>query len=162
MKIQINNTSGELLFKGEFASIREAVLAALANLGGANLGGAYLSGAKGSELAIARTRIIGAGTLIGWKKLVGNRIAQLEIPAEAKRSHAFGRKCRCEFARVLAIYGEDGKPFGGEARSLHDASFLYRVGETVRPTEPFNEDWREECASGIHFYITREEAEAHT
>lgn len=25
----------------------------------------------------------------------------------------------------------------------------------------FNENWQEECAGGIHFYITREEAEAH-
>lgn len=29
----------------------------------------------------------------------------------------------------------------------------------VRPTKPFDENWMEECSSGIHFMITKIEAE---
>jgi hypothetical protein len=38
------------------------------------------------------------------------------------------------------------------------ADFTYKTGETVRPEKPFSDDWTDECASGIHFFITREEA----
>ena len=146
------------------ADLRGAYLSG-ANLSGAHLSGAYLSGAdlrgadlseaKGSELAIAQTRILPEGTLIGWKKLAGGIIAKLEIPADAKRSHAFGRKCRAEYAKVLEIIGAD------EGKSHHDPRVVYRMGEIVKP-HTFEADWREECAGGIHFYITRIEAENHT
>ena len=131
-----------------------------ADLSGADLSRAYLSGANlygaiGSDLAIARTRILPEGRIIGWKKCASDVIVKLAIPEEARRSHAFGRKCRAEFAEVLEIVGAE------EAFSRHDSNFFYRVGETVRPSEPWCEDWTEECASGIHFYITRAEAEAH-
>ena len=137
-----------------------------ADLGGADLGGAYLGGAnlgdaKNAELAIAQTRIIpDAGPIIGWKKCRDGRIVQLRIPAKAKRSHASGRKCRSDRARVLAIFNSDGTP-ATEAASLRDPNFRYVVGETVVPQVPFDDNPWNECASGIHWYITRLEAEAH-
>jgi hypothetical protein len=42
-------------------------------------------------------------------------------------------------------------------RSLHNFDTVYRVGETVRPHQ-FDPDRWHECAGGIHFFITREEA----
>jgi hypothetical protein len=36
--------------------------------------------------------------------------------------------------------------------------FFYRQGETVRP-DSYSDDIRLECAPGIHFCLTREEAE---
>jgi hypothetical protein len=123
-----------------------------ANLSGANLSGANLKDAKGAELAIARTRILPEGDLIGWKKCSGGVIVKLKIPAAAKRSHACGRKCRAEYAKVLAIEGAK------KAKSQHDPSFTYKVGKTVKPAD-WCDDWREECAGGIHFFITRIEAE---
>ena len=36
-----------------------------------------------------------------------------------------------------------------------------RTGKIVKPREPFSEDRWDECASGIHFYLTRIEAENH-
>ena len=132
-----------------------------AYLGDANLRGANLGDAKNAELAIAQTRIIpDAGTIIGWKKCRDGRIVQLRIPAKAKRSHASGRKCRSDRARVLAIFNSDGTP-ATEAVSLRDLSFRYVVGETVVPQVPFDDNPWNECASGIHWYITRLEAEAH-
>ena len=85
-----------------------------ANLSGANLYEANLSRAKidqspEAKLAIARTRIIpDEGGLIGWKKCSGGIIVKLRIPSEAKRSHAFGRKCRAEYADVLDIIRPEG------------------------------------------------------
>ncbi len=127
-----------------------------ANLAGANLAGANLADAKNADLAIARTRILPEGALIGWKKCADGVIVRLRIPEAAKRSHAFGRKCRAEYADVLAVYGGNNQT----ARSRHDAKFVYRIGETVRP-DNWCENWSEECAGGIHFFITREEAEAY-
>ncbi len=130
-----------------------------ANLDGANLSDAYLryaylSDAKGAELAIAKTRILPDGDLIGWKKCISNVIVKLRIPAEARRSHAFGRKCRTEYADVLEVIGSD------VGISQHDDSTEYRVGARVA-AHKWDEDWQDECAGGIHFYITRLEAEAH-
>jgi len=130
-----------------------------ADLGSANLRSANLRSAKNADLAIAMTRILPEGDIIGWKKCADGKIAKLRIPTEAKRSHAFGRKCRAEYAEVLEIYR--GKRLVKSATSQYDSSFTYKVGETVRPKSKFSEDWTEECASGIHFFITREEALDH-
>jgi Family of unknown function (DUF5758)/Pentapeptide repeats (8 copies) len=120
------------------------------DLSGADLSGAYLRNAKNiHKLVVAQTSIVASGDIIGWKKISGMVICKLLIPADAKRSNATGRKCRASFAIVLE----------GEGVSLYDSKFKYRVGERVEPREPFDENRWEECASGIHFFITREEAE---
>ena len=125
-----------------------------ANLYGANLSGANLYGAKSADLIIARTRILPDGAIIGWKKCAGNVICKLSIPADAKRSHAFGRKCRAEFVDVLEVIGAD------VGVSMHDGKTEYRASARVSP-DKWDDDWQNECGSGIHFYITRAEAEAH-
>ena len=121
-----------------------------ANLHGANLSGANLSEAKNIP-SIPHTVITPEGDLIVYKK-VSNGIAKLLIPKEAKRSNATGRKCRAEFAIVLDC--PDG------AVSLHDSEFYYHKNTTIRPIgAPFDDNRWNECAPGIHFYLTREEAE---
>ena len=126
-----------------------------ADLRGADLRGADLCDAKNAELPIAMTRILPDGDLIGWKKCRNEALVKLLIPANAKRSHAFGRKCRAEFAKVLEVIGAE------VGISAHESTFEYHVGKTIKPKEPFCEDWQQECASGIHFFITRIEAEAY-
>ena len=128
-----------------------------ANLSRANLSGAYLScanlsGAENAELVIAQTRILPDGDLIGWKKCKDGVIVKLAIPAAARRSHAFGRKCRAEFADVLEVID------GSVGVSSHDKKTEYRVGCRVT-ADRFDDNWQEECAGGIHFFITRVEAE---
>jgi hypothetical protein len=132
-----------------------------ANLSGADLSGADLSGANLSGAvfdfsceAFQKTRILPEGSLIGWKKLEGGIIAKLRIPENAKRSHAFGRKCRAEWVEVLEVFGAD------VGISKHDGKTEYRKGTIVRP-DSFSDDWQKECAPGIHFFITRAEAEAY-
>ena len=122
------------------------------DLRGSNLSGANLSGAKGAEISIAKTRILPAGSLIGWKKCSNGVIVKLRIPEEAKRSHAFGRKCRAEFVDVLEVIGAE------VGIAQHDGKTEYRAGQRVTP-DSFSDNWQEECANGIHFFITREEAQ---
>lgn len=83
---------------------------------------------------------------------------KLQITESAKRSSAFGRKCRCSEAVVLDIEYMNGTPSDKtEAFSLYDEFFVYRVGETVSVPD-FDEDRINECVPGIHFFITRQEA----
>ena len=135
-----------------------------ADLYGANLYGADLYGAKNAELIQAQTVICPEGNIIGWKKAILSSservIVKLLMPGDAKRSNASGRKCRCSYAKVLDIQYLDGTSIdhGECAFSQHDSSFFYEVGKTVYPTLPFCDDRWDECASGIHFFVTREEA----
>jgi len=123
-----------------------------ADLSRANLYGANLSVIKNADLVIARTRILSEGDLIGWKKCENNVIVKMQIPSDAKRSHAFGRKCRAEYVKVLEVIGAE------VGIAQHDGKTEYRKGEIVKP-DSFNENWQDECAPGIHFFITRIEAE---
>ena len=121
-----------------------------ANLRWANLNGADLIGAKNVDPFIyALTLITPEGDIIVYKALRGGVICKLLIPSAARRHNATGRKCRAEYAIVLE----------GEGYSLYDGAFYYKVGQTVRPLEPFCYDRWRECAPGIHFYLTRIEAE---
>ena len=155
-----------------------------ADLSGADLCGAYLSGAylsranlSGADLRDANLHnadLSGAknvpyipmvcpeeGDFTGWKKAEGNKdkvIVKLHIPFDAKRSSATTRKCRCSKAEVIAIYNLDGTEAGETTcHSDYDNSFIYEVGKTVEVTD-FSEDRWKECAKGIHFFISRQEA----
>ncbi|MGP1376404.1 MAG: DUF5758 domain-containing protein [Bulleidia sp.] len=97
------------------------------------------------------------GEFIGWKKARG-KIICLKIPKSAKRSSATSRKCRCSEAKVISIQNPDGTDSGlKQVRSNHDPFFVYEIGKTVKVND-FCEDRWKECAPGIHFFITREEA----
>jgi hypothetical protein len=129
-----------------------------ANLFWANLSGADLSGARNvPEYANATTCIVPQGALVVWKKLAEGKIAQLLIPKHAQRCNATGRKCRANEAFVMAIFDENTPCTHGI--SCYDANFIYTVNATIKPTQPFELDRWQECASGIHFFLTRYEAE---
>lgn len=140
------------------ASLRGADLTG-ANLRGANLTGAGLRNAKldganmygsvGFYLQCPET-----GAFIGWKR-VGKHIIKLQITEMALRSSATGRKCRCSEALVLAI--DDGA-LQEVINDKHFFRVVYKVGEVVRPDRFDTCRWNE-CSNGIHFFITRKEAE---
>ena len=127
-----------------------------ADLYGANLYGANLRRAK--NIPFIPYACPDFGMFIGFKKARNNLIVVLEIPEDAKRLSATGRKCRCDKARVLEIQNLDGtKSDKTEAVSQHDKDFIYRVGEIVSVPD-FCEDRWNECSNGIHFFINRQEA----
>ena len=130
-----------------------------ADLRYADLRCANLSDANHVQLSIAKTSILpDEGDIIGWKK-AWTVIVKLLIPADAQRSNATGRKCRASKARVLDLQDKQGNslPSDTTAYSGHDTDFTYKKGETVH-VENFDTNRWNECAPGIHFFITRIEA----
>ena len=133
-------------------------------LRGADLRGADLRGANLSELTVAQTSILpDEGDIIGWKKALALDgapiIVKLLIPSDAKRSNSTGRKCRANKARILDLQDRQGNslPPDTTAYSSFDPDFTYKKGETVH-VEDFDTNRWNECAPGIHFFITRIEA----
>ena len=138
-----------------------------ADLHGADLMHADLRDAYDVKLSIAEISILpDEGDIIGWKKAWTDNempptpvIVKLLIPADAQRSNATGRKCRASTARVLDLQDKQGNslPPDTTAYSGHDTDFTYKKGETVH-VENFDTNRWNECAPGIHFFITRIEA----
>ena len=160
--------SGANLYEADLrrADLRRADLSR-ADLGGANLSGANLRGAE--NVPFIPLACPDTGAFVGFKKAKlynpdesarQDVIVELEILADARRSSATGRKCRCDKAKVLSVTTLARAAVGADAgtvRSNYDSDFVYKVGEIV--TEPnFCEDRWEECARGIHFFINRQEA----
>ena len=134
-----------------------------ADLSGANLSRADLSRAKGLDsvkydenTAFFALQCPESGAYTAYKKARG-LIVELEIPADALRSSATSRKCRASKARVISITNADGNPAGDRVASDHDKDFVYVVGQTVEVPD-FDTDRWTECSTGIHHFITREEA----
>ena len=138
-----------------------------ADLYGADLYGADLHRAYDVQLSIAKISILpDECDIIGWKKAWTDNemtptpvIVKLLIPADAQRSNATGRKCRASTARVLDLQDKQGNslPPDTTAYSGYDTDFTYKKGETVH-VENFDTNRWNECAPGIHFFITRIEA----
>ena len=137
-----------------------------ADLRGANLNGADLRGANIDNTDMHAVNLIGAlldstnnlrrgiklgESIIGWKKCKNNVLAKLEIPKGAIVFSINGTKCRTDKAKVLEIVG------GDRAYSLYQF-FSYYVGDIIEVFD-FNCEYNTECAKGIHFFRTREEAE---
>jgi uncharacterized protein YjbI with pentapeptide repeats len=135
-----------------------------ADFQGTNLERANLQNAKLSKFQIPQRK-----SLIVYKKLRGSAIATLRIPSRAARTvsllssspemRAQGKfgKCRAERAFVVAIEDREGKPVRA-GHSFYNFNLIYEVGKEVRPTQNYNSDIRIECTSGIHFFMTKEEA----
>lgn len=80
------------------------------------------------------------------------------IPEYAKRLSATSRKCRCDKAKVLEIQNLDGTIADvTKVGSDYDETFVYEVGKIVS-VDDFDEDRWNECSTGIHFFVNRQEA----
>lgn len=96
------------------------------------------------------------GSFVAYKKLANNLIATLLIPENAKRVGSMTRKCRADVAQVLEITDLRGNEFT-EGFSMKDIDFIYKVGEEVK-AHRFDDNPGHECAAGIHFFMTYDEA----
>ena len=120
---------------------------------------ADLSGADLSD-TIINDRTIGVhpapeGELIAWGKKSGH-IVGLLIPAKAPRSCATTRKHRSAWVKVLSI---DDNEMG---TLFHESSYgttVYSVGKLTY-SDSWDEDRWNECSHGIHWFLSRAEAEA--
>lgn len=120
----------------------------IANLYGADLLGANLQDVKHLDQFQVCPEL---GAFIAFKKLASGKIATLLIPNDAKRVNAYGsRKCRAEFVYVQQL----DEP----SVAKHDGETRYAQGTRVE-CDKFDPDPRIECSGGIHFFMTRAEAE---
>ena len=145
-----------------------------ANLSGADLSGADIGGADIRGANLSNANLLGTknmmyipmacpeeGSFIGFKKAVyadKDYIVKLEILADALRSSATSRKCRCNKAKVLEIQNINGSKANIDVvHSTYDPSFQYKAGQIVE--EPnFDDNRFNKCSKGIHFFINRQEA----
>ena len=157
----------------EGADLRDACLWN-ADLGGANLSGADLRNADlwnadlwnadlwNADLGGAKIDFPIAcpekGSFIAFKKVKDNYIVELLIPEDARRCSATSKKCRCDKAKALSITKIDGTSDGVDTvYSIYDETFAYKIGETVE-VKNFDDNRWNECSTGIHFFLTRQEA----
>ena len=157
------------------ANLREADLRE-ANLRGADLRGANLRGANLYQADLRGTENIPTyvcplvcpeeGSFIGFKKAIifnsdilddSHVIVKLKVLENAKRSSATTRKCRCSEAEVISITSLNGNYSLTKAFSAFNPDFMYEVGKIVA-VDNFDENRWNECSTGIHFFITRDEA----
>ena len=144
-----------------YANLRGADLT-YANLTYANLTDADLIDANLTSVKYNNSTISFApqcqekGSFIGYKK-ADNKIVELLITEDAKRSSATTRKCRCSKAKVLSITSLDGTESFKKVNSDYDIYFIYEVGKIVE-VKNFDDNRWNECSTGIHFFITRDEA----
>lgn len=141
------------------------------NLFGADLSEATMVGALFENACLEEVNLEGAvlphfqipeGDLVGWKKL-DSGLCKLRIPYRARRTACLvSRKCRAEFAVVDWL--EDGQvdrswsPQELLRPKKDEGPLLYELGKEVWPDE-YNDDIRFSCTHGIHFFLTRREAE---
>ena len=101
---------------------------------------------------------------IGYKKCQDGRIVVLEILGEHNENRAgivderFA-KMRCSMARVSDIYNMHNPELEyEEAFGIYDKTFRYTLGEVLEPVNEFDENLGKVCASGIHYFLTKEPA----
>jgi hypothetical protein len=131
-----------------------------ANLIGADLIGAKLRGAKLRGAKLPDFQIPQTGEIIGWKKLDQNTVAKVMVPATARRTATLvGDKCRATVLKTLEICGPGRSSWRAVAPTRPGgACRTYEVGK-ITVADWYDDDIQVECTHGLHFFLTRHEAE---
>ena len=143
------------------ANLTDAILTSAnltrADLTGADLSSANLTGADLTDTILddneqCRKGVTLTEPMTGYKKAYGGKIITLEIPIGAKVFSINNNKRRTNKAKVIDMQGKT------KLSSIHDIDFKYHVGDEIE-IKDFDENYNVECSTGIHFFLTREEAE---
>ncbi len=97
------------------------------------------------------------GSFIAWKKCRDGKVAKIMVPENALRTGGSRYTCRASEILILDIF--DGKNSCDEAISIRDKDKIYHKGEHVIDEELFDSSLLH-SGTGIHFFITRAEAES--
>ena len=103
------------------------------------------------------------GSFVAWKACRDNTICKILIPEDAKRSSAFGRKCRASKFKVLEIYHVDldtnviGVTDREFATSMFNPDWIYERGKTYEEPNFVNDRFKE-CTVGLHFFMNKQDA----
>lgn len=122
-----------------------------ANLTNATLDSAILTNAILSKEDEIRKGVILSKSIIGWKKCEGRVIVKLKIPKGAVVFSINGKKCRTNKCKVISIEMDD------TAISMYDNNFTYTVGKVIE-IDNFDLSYNVECGTGIHFFLSEEDA----
>jgi Uncharacterized low-complexity proteins len=137
-----------------------------ADISGANMGHSMLEDANlkdivsDDETKFFKMYCPEKGAFIGYKKCFNFRIVKLLIPADAQRTSATETSCRCDKAKVLEIEDMYTGEHYKEAVSYVDENFIYRVGQYV-VADNFNPNRWVDSTGGIHYWLSRKEAEGY-
>ena len=128
-----------------------------ANLTGAGLTGVNLRYANLTDTILDEKEQCRKGVMLtepmtGYKKSNEGKIITLEIPIGAKVFSINKNKRRANKAKVIDMQGET------ELSSMYNTNFKYHVGDEIEITD-FDDRYNVECSTGIHFFLTRKEAE---
>jgi hypothetical protein len=135
----------------KYANLESANLK-FANLEFANLESANLKFANLEYDEEIRLGQILTEPMTGYKKTKEGVVITAEIPVGAVVFCINGRKCRTNHAKITDMAGHE------VLHSRYDNLFEYRLGQEIE-IKDFNLMYNVECASGFHFFRTREEAE---
>ena len=129
-----------------------------ADLTGANLINSELECANLTDTILdekeqCRKGIVVTEPTICYKKANEGKIITLEIPVGAKVFSINNNKRRTNKAKVINMQGET------ELSSICDTDFKYHGGDEIE-IEDFDDNYNVECGAGIHFFLTRDEAES--
>jgi len=138
-----------------------------ADFSGANFSGANFSGANFSRADFRWADFSGTkfdyritpeeGSIIVWKK-ADNHIIKLKVDCKNISGGLVSRKLRTDKAEVLEIQNLDGTESGlTSIESNYDNNFRYDIGKTATVNN-FVRDDKIDCDTGIHFFLTRDEA----
>ena len=133
------------------ANLRGADLSK-ADLRWADLRWANLSEADLSEADNFRLGRVLSEPITGYKKTKEGVVITAEIPVGAIVFCINGKKCRTNKAKITDMDGHE------VLHSQYDNSYEYRLGQEIE-IKDFSLMYNVECASGFHFFRTREEAE---
>lgn len=108
--------------------------------------------------------------IVGYKRAFSKdknsrRLVTLWIPADAHvimgDSDKNERKCRASKAKVLEITCLHGIKQHEKAFTKHNqhTGLVYEVGKVMKPQNGFDRNTRESCRAGIHFFLSKEDAE---
>ena len=117
----------------------------------ADLRGADLCGANLPSYKICPEK----GSFRAFKALSGGLVIEIEVFSSAKRTNSLtGRKCRASKIKCITGPSKRNKCLGWRT----EAGVYYYKGAIVE-ADSFDDDIRLECTNGIHFFMTKEEAE---
>ena len=159
IKIQLKSIYGNILFEYEKKdnTIKDTLIQAIRS--NADLSNADLRYADLKKFKHLIWIIPEEGSFIAWKKLENNCIAKLEIPAKSPRTCNFiNRKCRAKFVKTLKIWDDNKNEINEAYNGTHDKKILYKVGRLIK-ADKWDNNLAIDCSHGIHFFITKKEAE---
>ena len=113
---------------------------------------------------ILSSRIMPCSCFSGCPGITYNECGLVEMEVTkggfiCKYENEYNKKGRVRAAKVISITSMDTGEPAESGYSSYNPEFKYTVGKTVTPYSDFDEDETDTCASGIHCFLDKKDAE---